>query len=141
MKLHYKTKGYRPSKRGKTLVGKNGRITTNSKKNVEWYKQQIDLREDLSKSEKIALKADVDAYVESAHRQGRKLTTNGLEARYVESGIERLLTNAGYTVDEFADEVGVSVGDVMNPGNWSNGLFMGIYKINFQYVGSLVMKV
>lgn len=141
MKSSYKTKGYRPSKRGKTLVGKNGRITNNSKKNVEQYKAQIDARTDLSDREKRSLKADVDAYVSQAHREGKKLTTNGLEARYKNDSVNRLLTNAGYTPEEFAEEAGVDVDTVMNPDSWSNGLFLGMYEINFQYAGSILRKV
>lgn len=141
MKSSYKTKNYRPSKRGLTLVGKNGRITANSKANVEKYKQYINERTDLSSSDKISLIADVDAYVQSAHLHKKKLTTNGLEARYAEDKIERLITNAGYSVDEFAEEAGVSVEEVMKEENWQNGLFLGKYEINFQYTGSILKLV
>ena len=141
MKSSYKTKNYRPSKRGLTLVGKNGRITTNSKKNVEKYKKYINERTDLSDSDKMSLIADVDAYVQSAHLHKKKLTTNGLEARYAEDKIERLITNAGYSIDEFAEEAGVSVEEVLKEKNWQDGLFLGKYEINFQYTGSILKLV
>lgn len=141
MKKSYKTKNYRPSKRGLTLVGKNGVISKNSKNNVEKYKRYILDRTDISEADKIGLIADIDAYVQSAHRQKKKLTTNGLEARYAEDKIERLITNAGYSIDEFAEEAGVSVDEVMNADNWSDGLFMGKYEINFQYTGSILKLV
>ena len=55
---------YRKSKRGRTLVGKNGRITSNSKKNVDNFINEIYDRTDLSDSEKITLANDVRAYVD-----------------------------------------------------------------------------
>lgn len=142
MKKVYKTKGYRPSKRGLTLVGKNGRITPNSKKNVEKFKQMINERKDLSEKDKIDLLADVDAYVFDAHRNGRKLTTNGfLGKKYAKDSITRMLTNAGYSVDEFAKEAGVSEEEVMNEDNWKDSMFMGMFEINFQYTGSIIRYV
>lgn len=141
MKKTYKTKGYRPSKRGLTLVGKGGRITPNSKKNVEKFKEMIRERKDLSRREKKSMIADVDAYVFDAHRDGKKLTTNGVLSRYAEDSITRMLTNAGYSVDEFAKEAGVSEEEVMNENNWKDGMFMGMFEINFQYTGSIIRYV
>lgn len=68
---------YRKSKRSRTLVGKDGRITKNSKKNVDTLIQQINDRTDLTKAEKSTLINDVRAYVDSYHQNGKKLTVNG----------------------------------------------------------------
>ena len=68
---------YRKSKRSRTLVGKNGRISQNSKKNVEALIEKINERTDLTKAEKSTLINDVKAYVDSYHQNGKKLTENG----------------------------------------------------------------
>ena len=142
MKKVYKTKGYRPSKRGLTLVGKGGRITPNSKKNVEKFKQMIRERKDLSMKKKEDMLADVDALVFEYSRKGKKLTTNGfLGQKTAKDSITRMLTNAGYSVEEFAKEAGVSEEEVMNENNWNDSMFMGMFEINFQYTGSIIRYV
>lgn len=132
---------YRKSKRGRTLVGKDGRITSNSKKNVQNLINEISANEEYSDSEKITLINDLNAYVEQAHIDKKKMTVNGFWARYEENKISRMLVNAGYTPDELAKEIGVTEDEVMNPNNWNKGVFMGKWELSFQYTGELLKYV
>ena len=68
---------YRKSKRSRTLVGKDGRITTNSKKNVQALVDQINSNVNYSEAEKITLVNDLYSYVDQAHLAKKKMTVNG----------------------------------------------------------------
>lgn len=132
---------YRKSKRGRTLVGKNGVISSNSKQNVENLIQAIQERTDLSSSEKITLTNDVRAYVDAYHQSHKKLTVNGFFAHYESDKINRMLTNAGYTAQELADELGISEEEVLNKANWEKDVFMGMWQLDFNYTGPLLKHI
>lgn len=132
---------YRKSKRSRTLVGKGGRITTNSKKNVNNLIEQINLSPDYTEDEKITLINDLQAYVDQAHLAKKKLTVNGFFARYETDKITRMLVNAGYTPEELAKEIGVSEEDILKTENWNKGVFMGQWELSFQYTGELLRHV
>lgn len=132
---------YRKSKRSRTLVGKNGVISTNSKKNVQNLVDQINANDSLTNEEKLTLVNDLYSYVDQAHLAGKKMTVNGFWARYEENKINRMLTNAGYTAEELAKEIGVSEEDIMKAKNWNKGVFMGEWELSFQYTGELLRHV
>lgn len=132
---------YRKSKRGRTLVGKNGVISKNSKKNVDELIRTIQERTDLSSSEKVTLINDVHAYVDAYHQSNKKLTVNGFFAHYESDKINRMLTNAGYTAQELADELGISEEDVLNRANWDKDVFMGMWQLDFNYTGPLLKHI
>lgn len=132
---------YRKSKRGRTLVGKNGVISKNSKNNVEKLIKTIQDRDDLSDSEKITLTSDIRAYVDAYHQSHKKLTVNGFFAHYESDKINRMLTNAGYTPEELADELGVNVEDILNKENWNKDIFMGAWQLNFNYTGPILKHI
>ena len=132
---------YRKSKRSRTLVGKNGVISTNSKKNVKNLVDQINANDSLTEEEKLTLVNDLYSYVDQAHLAGKKMTVNGFWARYEENKINRMLTNAGYTAEELAKEIGVSEEDIMKAENWNKGVFMGTWELSFQYTGELLRHV
>lgn len=132
---------YRKSKRSRTLVGKDGRITTNSKKNVQALVDQINSNVNYSEAEKITLVNDLYSYVDQAHLAKKKMTVNGFWARYETDKISRMLTNAGYTAQELADEIGVTEEEVMNAENWNKDIFMGSWQLTFQYTGELLRHV
>ena len=132
---------YRKSKRSRTLVGKGGRITSNSKKNVNNLLEQINNNPELTEAEKITLSNDLMAYVDQAHMAGKKLTVNGFWSRYETDKISRMLVNAGYTPEELAKEIGVNEEDVLNPENWNKDIFMGSWQLSFQYTGELLKYV
>jgi len=132
---------YRKSKRGRTLVGKGGRITSNSKKNVDALIQKIKDNQDYSDAEKVTLINELKYTVEYYHQQNKKLTTSGFFAKFAEDKINRFLANAGYSAEELAAEAGVEVEDVLNEANWSGDYFMGVWKINFNYTGSIITHI
>ena len=132
---------YRKSKRGRTLVGKNGVISKNSKKNVDEFIKQIEARDDLSSAEKITLVSDVRAYVDAYHGQKQKLTTNGFFAHYESDKVNRMLTNAGYTANELAQELGVTEDDILNSKNWDKDIFMGVWQLDFNYTGPILKHI
>lgn len=132
---------YRKSKRGRTLVGKNGVISSNSKKNVERLVNEIRNRDDISDKEKIGLISDLETEVKTAHINGKKLTVNGFFAKQEEDKINRLLVNAGYTAEELAEEIGVSVEDILDEKNWNKDTFMGVWQLQFNYTGEILKYV
>ena len=132
---------YRKSKRSRTLVGKNGVISTNSKKNVRELIEQIQLNDNYTADEKITLINDLEAYVDQAHMAKKKLTVNGFFARYETDKISRMLVNAGYTPEELAQEIGVSEEEIMKAENWNKGVFMGTWELSFQYTGEILKRV
>ena len=119
------------STRGKTLVGKGGRI---NKKNVEATHKAIENSNELTTVEKRAAHKELDAYVKVRHNQGKKLTTNGLRAMTMsddESFYEyadgykyaKMFANAGYSPEEAAAQIGVDSEALLNPANWNGEVF------------------
>lgn len=132
---------YRKSKRGLTLVGKDGRITTNSKKNVQKFKDAIMANDTYTADEKETLINDLNARIHNAHKLGKKLTTSGFMGMQESDKIERLLTNAGYTADELANEIGVTEQDILDSNNWAGDIFMGAWKLSFNYTSSILKHI
>ena len=129
------------SRRGLTLVGKNGKI---NKKNVEKFKDEIRNDNSLTTAEKQGFIADLNIMTKQRMAEGRKLTTTGFYGELSSSKINRLLANAGYSVEEAAMELGLNEGDILNAGNWSGDVFTfgGVsYLVKFTYTGSLFTKV
>ena len=129
------------SRRGLTLVGKNGKI---NKKNVEKFKDEIRNDNSLTTAEKQGFIADLNIMTKQRMAEGRKLTTTGFYGELSSSKINRLLANAGYSVEEAAMELGINEGDILNAGNWSGDVFTfgGVsYLVKFTYTGSLFTKV
>lgn len=126
----YKSK----SRRGKVLVGKTGRL---NQKNIDAFKEQIRLS-DRGEAEKRTLIADLDALVHQRHRSKTKLTTSGFLGKMRRDAPSRFLINAGYSPDEFAEEIGVDVEDILDPNNWENGILsIGSrhFKFSWTYTG------
>lgn len=145
------TYGAGKSRRGLTLVGKSGRL---NHKNIQRFKDSIDTNDLLSVSEKVTLKNELNALIKVRHEKGQKLTTTGFYGWKEEKKINKLLTNAGYTAEELADEIGVSEEDILNADNWKKDKdadgneisqmyfeFNGtIYDIQFNYTSSILVE-
>ena len=122
------------SRRGKVLVGKTGRI---NQKNIDQFKEQI-RSSDRGEAEKRTLIADLDALVHQRHRSKRKLTTSGFLGKMRRDAPSRFLTNAGYSPEEFAEELGVDEAMLLNPKNWENGILTignRHFRFNWTYTG------
>lgn len=145
------TYGQGKSRRGLTLVGKSGRL---NHKNIDKFVQSIDNNTLLNDAEKVTLKNELNALIKVRHENGKKLTTTGFYGWKEEKEINRLLTNAGYTAEELASEIGVTEEDILDAANWkkardSEGNEIGqkyfefdgvIYDIQFNYTSSILVK-
>ena len=133
----YTYAGRGKSRRGLTLVGKNGKI---NKKNVEKFKDEIRNDNSLTTAEKQGFIADLNIMTKQRAGEGRKLTTTGFYGELSSSRINRLLANAGYSVEEAAMELGINEADILNAANWSGDVFSyggKNWSVKFTYTGSL----
>ena len=117
------------SSRGKTIIGKNGKITKQGFKNYKnWLKQYKQELIDNGASPSVvrdAMEAAKDEIRDRAIKH-QKLTTTGLEGHleHRNSGdkIRMYFTNFGTDVETEAELSGLDVNDILNENNWSNGI-------------------
>ena len=124
------------SRRGKTLVGKTGRV---NQKNIDAFKEQI-RNSNANEAEKRTLIADLDALVHQRHNSKKKLTTTGFLGKMRRDAPSRFLSNAGYSTEEFAEETGLDEADILDPRNWEHGILTvdgRHFKFSFTYTGEL----
>lgn len=129
------------STRGKTLVGKNGKL---NKKNYDNYANEIANSTELTSAEKRAIMADLNAVIKQRKKDGKKLTTSGFEGHRASSELERMFSNLGYSAEELADVTGISVSDLTNKDNWSGDTLTAggkKYKLNWTYTGSVLEMI
>lgn len=140
---------YRESKRGYTLVGKGGKITSNSKKNVREFEEYIRNNPDYSEAEKTTLINDLRAQIFQKKNAGKKLTTTGFLGKQEKDKIKRMLANAGYTAEELAKEISteakpITEDDILDAANWKDSEFgnetLGYWAIEFNYTGSILKR-
>ena len=123
------------SKRGLTLVDKRGRIL---RKNVERFKESIINNGNYNEAEKRMLLADLNATIKQRHYDERKLTTSGFIGKQQSDATTRFLANAGYSVEEFAEEIGVDIDDILDTNNWKDGILSignRHFRFNWTYTG------
>lgn len=125
---------YKQKRGGKTkvLVGKNGKV----------YKDRInDVLNDITDP---ATKADARARIKQAIRDGERLTERSLAAKVATDKYEKMLINAGYSIESFEDETGISFKDFSNKANWNGDVFtLGSvsYVYKFNYEGNLLTTI
>ena len=136
-KYKYKHK----STRGKTLVGKSGKV---NKKNIDALKADIDLDPRYNKYEKMYLKADLDALVKKRHIFGEKLTTSGFFGKQADDSISRMFINAGYDPELAAAMYGIDLDALLDPANWTGSTFIygnKTYEFKFTYTDDILVEV
>lgn len=124
------------SKRGLTLVDKRGRIM---QKNINKFKDTINDNPNYTEGEKITLISDLNAVVNRKHLDKVKLTTNGFMGIQQEEAIPRFFVNAGYSPEEFANEIGEAIEDVLDENNWVDEQLIingRVFKFNWTYTGN-----
>ena len=129
------------STRGLTLVGKSGKI---NKKNINTIKNIINANNNYSAAEKKYLIADLDAYVAMKHINQEKLTSTGFFGKQESDEIDRMFTNAGYSIDEAASLYGIPADELRNPNNWNGDEFTyngKTYKFTFTYTGDILTEI
>lgn len=122
------------SRRSKVLVGKTGKV---NQKNIDKFKEQIRLS-DRREDEKRTLIADLDALVYQRHGSKKKLTISGFFGKMRRDAPSRFLVNAGYSPEEFAEEIGVDIDDVLDTNNWKDGILTignRHFRFNWTYTG------
>lgn len=132
------------SRRGLTLVGKDGRITPNSKKNVEKFIESIKNNISYNEAEKRTLINDLKAKILSYSENGKKLTTTGFMGMQEDSKVSRYLVNLGYTSSELSDLYEIPEDAILNEDNWSGDTFTygGLsYLVQFNYTGDVLIPM
>lgn len=129
------------STRGKTLVGKGGRI---NEKNIESYKKSIQESTLYTEGEKREMIADLQALTRQRAKSKTKLTVSGFLGRREEEKIPRMFRNAGWAVEEFAEIEGLDVAEVLKDSNWDKDTLTvnGIsFLFEFTYTDSFWRRV
>ena len=137
----YTYTGKGKSRRGLTLVGKNGKV---NKKNIEKFKNEINADSSLTAAEKRGLIADLNIIAKQRAKDKSKLTTTGFYGELASTKISTLLANAGYSVEEAADELGITETDILDAKNWSGDILtIGAtsWRVKFTYTGSLFTAI
>lgn len=134
------------SRKGKTLVSASGALNYT---NIKEFKQQILSNKDYREDQKRSLINDLETKIKEKKRHKSKLTTTGFLGYKVGraegedadvASIKRLLTNAGYSVEEAAEELGVTEEDILNTNNWKGDKFSHgskTWQFTFTYTGSM----
>lgn len=138
----YKKKSGR-AKRSKLLVGKNGRIGENNKKNLEKYFAEIDANPEFSQAEKISLKNMMKAKINDAKKEGKSLSIKSAESQIAKTKQEKYIINLGYEADDLARELNIDVEDLLDPKNWDNDTLTvgGIaWQFRFNYEGDAYVR-
>jgi hypothetical protein len=129
------------SRRGLTLVGKNGRL---NKKNVEKFKNEINADNSLTAAEKRGLIADLNIITKQRVKDKSKLTTTGFYGELASTKISTLLANAGYSIEEAAEELGITEADILESKNWRGDILTvgaASWAVKFTYTGSLFTAI
>lgn len=66
---------------------------------------------------------DITQLIDSAKVHNDTLKVSKVKASWENSRIKIAFANMGYTIDEAADEIGVSEMDLLNPNNWNGDVF------------------
>lgn len=111
------------SRRGLTLVGKGGRITKNSQKNVEKFIEDIKNNTNYNEAEKRTLINDLKATILSYKSNGMKLTTTGFMGRQEENKVTRMFVNMGYSTSEISDFYDIPEEELLDNNNWDGDSF------------------
>ena len=119
----------RKSKDGKPVKEEISLVYKSGKKRGMLRKSRIkDVYDILVKGEYVEdneiglqkVKQRVEELIERSKQEKRTLTVERAVASYTENRIAGMIINAGYSIDEFAEEYQVSVNDLLNPDYWNN---------------------
>lgn len=135
------------STRGKTLVGKSGKINKN---NIESFIKAINDNPNFSDAEKRTTINDLNSLIRQRSKNGKKLTTTGFLGHREEEKVDRMLTNLGTSIEEASDILGIDIEDLRNSDNWDDNTFtltdkdgniISKYEFEFTYTGEVWKKI
>lgn len=135
---------YKKSRRGRTLVSKSGKLNASNKKNIDAFKNEIMSSKEYTDAEKRGLIADLNIIIKQRMKDGKKLTTTGFFGELASDKIERMLVNAGYSIEEASEELGVSESELLDMKNWSGDKFThakDTWLFSFKYTGAAFTKI
>lgn len=128
----YRADRYGSSRRSKSplLVGKNGKIYNDRVKDL------------LDSTKDLGFRAQVEDIIEQKAKKGQRITLSSVIASAQKSEIATMIMNTGYTVEEAAEELGVSEKELLDPNNWSGKNFKtasmkDAKEFIFQYKGAI----
>ena len=125
------------STKGKILVNKQGKI---NEKNVEKYKETIINNANLSEEAKRQLMDVLNQTINLRKDHIKELTTSGFRSLRINDPITRMFSNAGYSVEEVAEEYGLNVDDLLDQKNWNGSIYKGEWEFIFNYTGCIFKK-
>lgn len=126
------------STKGKILVNKQGKV---NQKNVENYQQQIKNNADLDEADKRQLLDILNEMINQRTTQKRELTTSGFSSLEITDPITRMFNNAGYSVEEVANEYGFDIDELLDEENWNGSVYKGEWEFVFTYTGSIFKRI
>ena len=129
------------STRGKTLVGKNGKV---NKKNVDEFIKEINNNPELSAVQKRTMVNELRAEIRDRVHNNKKLTTTGFAGQRADTDVERMFYNVGIDPEEIAAEQNIDILDLIDKRNWAGDVFTinGVkYKFSFTYTGNSFVRV
>lgn len=116
-------------KKSLLLVGKSGKV----------YNKRLESL--LSKYEDFSDKEMIKTYVDYYSTQKQRITIKSIETKMLTNRYEKMFVNAGYTIEEAAEEIGVAAEDLLNEEYWEKDVFTTPngkeYKFEFRYDDSV----
>ena len=150
-KIHHGRRGYASTRtvhankekmekrQGRRLVSKDGKPLWN---NINDYLKSV--KEELGSIQYQTVRNDLFYIIDERRNKGKGLTTNGFNGILEENAIRRMLSNMGYTAEEFAEEYNIPVEDILNESNWKGNEFTSggyIYEYRFNYNGQNLVRI
>ena len=145
------TKTYKTRKRATKdiLVTSNGTETKTrgGKTKIEKYLEQFE-------DDPIALAArkNIIRHLKRDQQMGEEITTRTIESALAKDSRDKFLINAGYTAEEAAEELGVTLEEFYDEANWSHDArgrigskftapSGAVFQFQFKYTGSIWKKL
>lgn len=126
------------STKGKILVNKEGKV---NEKNLKKYIDSINSNTSLSETDKKELTDLLSEIVHNRQYKKKELTTSGFASLKINNPIERMFSNAGYSVDDVVNEYGFDRDELLNEENWKGSVYMGEWEFIFTYTGSIFKHI
>ena len=157
-KIHHGRRGYASSRtdhanrekmgktQGRRLVSKEGKPLWN---NITDYLKFLE--KESGTLDYLTMRNFLLETVDERKRKGRGLTTNGFQGTLEQkkrgqeyNRVRIMLSNMGYTAEEFAEEYNIPVEDILNESNWHGNEFTSggyTYEYRFGYNGQNLVRI
>lgn len=126
------------STKGMILVNKQGKI---NQKNVDKYLNSINNNKEVDEEAKRELIDLLEQKIQERKDENKELTTSGFRSLSISDPITRMFSNAGYSVEEVANEYGFDIDELLDENNWHGSVYKGEWEFVFTYTGSIFKRV